>query len=396
MRFRPENLGILVLDAARRDKEVAEIVESDFFRHLEQRASQLRAKTRGDDGAEPDVMGDAQAFRRRDYSSEEPAPARAGRIVSIHSFRGGTGKSNSTANLAVLLARQGLRVGVIDTDIQSPGIHVLFQCDPADFKYALNDYLWGRCEIQDAAVDVTARGAARRRRRGRVRGQALPGAVEPRRRRHRARAARRLRRRAARQGVSRPGARARPRLPVDRHPSRRQRGDAALDRDLRPLPAPAPSRRPGLPGHFGDARAGASARRGGNQGDPQQGSARHRHRRAQGSRRVRLRRPGDRDPAAVARRGAARQRRRLRHPLPRPSVDDRARGRRPRAAGDGAPGSPPERASHERDGRTEGSGIGRDERRATPARSTRCCATRAPRCRRCAAPSRRSSSRRAR
>ena len=53
MRFRPENLGILVLDSARRDKEVAEIVESDFFRHLEQRASKLRAMTRGDDGAEP-------------------------------------------------------------------------------------------------------------------------------------------------------------------------------------------------------------------------------------------------------------------------------------------------------------------------------------------------------
>jgi MinD-like ATPase involved in chromosome partitioning or flagellar assembly len=80
-----------------------------------------------------------------------------GRIVSIHSFRGGTGKSNSTANLAVLLAREGLRVGVIDTDIQSPGIHVLFGCDQADFKWALNDYLWGRCDIRDAAVDVSGR-----------------------------------------------------------------------------------------------------------------------------------------------------------------------------------------------------------------------------------------------
>lgn len=75
--------------------------------------------------------------------------------MSVHSFRGGTGKSNSTANLSVLLARQGLRIGVIDTDIQSPGIHVLFQCEPSEFKYALNDYLWGRCQIEDAAVDVT-------------------------------------------------------------------------------------------------------------------------------------------------------------------------------------------------------------------------------------------------
>ena len=49
------------------------------------------------------------------------------KIISTHSFRGGTGKSNTTANLAVLVARAGNRVGVIDTDIQSPGIHVIFQ-----------------------------------------------------------------------------------------------------------------------------------------------------------------------------------------------------------------------------------------------------------------------------
>ncbi len=48
------------------------------------------------------------------------------KIISTHSFRGGTGKSNVTANLAVLVAKANYRVGVIDTDIQSPGIHVLF------------------------------------------------------------------------------------------------------------------------------------------------------------------------------------------------------------------------------------------------------------------------------
>ena len=79
------------------------------------------------------------------------------KIVSTHSFRGGTGKSNTTANLAVLTARAGHRVGVIDTDIQSPGIHVLFQLDDSTIKKSLNDYLWGRCPIEDAAYDVTSR-----------------------------------------------------------------------------------------------------------------------------------------------------------------------------------------------------------------------------------------------
>jgi len=78
-------------------------------------------------------------------------------IVSIHSFRGGTGKSNTAANLSALLAMEGRRVGVIDTDIQSPGIHVLFGLSEEDMPHSLNDYLWGKCGIEQAAMDVTPR-----------------------------------------------------------------------------------------------------------------------------------------------------------------------------------------------------------------------------------------------
>jgi MinD-like ATPase involved in chromosome partitioning or flagellar assembly len=77
------------------------------------------------------------------------------KIISIHSFRGGTGKSNTTANLAALLAAAGHRVGVVDTDIQSPGIHVLFGLAGVQVRHSLNDYLWGRCSIAQAAHDVT-------------------------------------------------------------------------------------------------------------------------------------------------------------------------------------------------------------------------------------------------
>lgn len=76
-------------------------------------------------------------------------------IVSIHSFRGGTGKSNVSANVAATLAANGQRVGLIDTDIQSPGIHVLFGIGDDYAGLTLNDYLFGKCEIADAAVDVT-------------------------------------------------------------------------------------------------------------------------------------------------------------------------------------------------------------------------------------------------
>lgn len=78
------------------------------------------------------------------------------KIVLVHSFRGGTGKSNTTANLATAIACTGQRVAVIDTDIQSPGIHTLFGLEQeTPLKHTLNDYLWGNCSIEETAYDVS-------------------------------------------------------------------------------------------------------------------------------------------------------------------------------------------------------------------------------------------------
>lgn len=78
------------------------------------------------------------------------------KVVSVHSFRGGTGKSNTTANLTYLCALRGLKVAVVDTDIQSPGIHVIFGLNDDDMGLSLNDYLWGKCEIAETAHDITS------------------------------------------------------------------------------------------------------------------------------------------------------------------------------------------------------------------------------------------------
>ncbi|HIK45778.1 MAG TPA: MinD/ParA family protein [Leptolyngbyaceae cyanobacterium M65_K2018_010] len=78
-----------------------------------------------------------------------------GQIISVHSFRGGTGKSNLVANLSVALAAQGKRIAVVDTDIQSPGIHVLFNLDLKQVNHTLNDYLLGRCSVEAPVFDVT-------------------------------------------------------------------------------------------------------------------------------------------------------------------------------------------------------------------------------------------------
>lgn len=89
-----------------------------------------------------------------------------GKIVSIHSFRGGTGKSNTTANLAAQAALAGKRVGVVDTDIQSPGIHVLFGLDEAKMGKTMNDFLHDKATIREIGFSIgentgTAEGRAK-------------------------------------------------------------------------------------------------------------------------------------------------------------------------------------------------------------------------------------------
>jgi septum site-determining protein MinD len=79
------------------------------------------------------------------------------RLIAVHSFRGGTGKSNITANVASMLAEEGRRVGIVDLDVQSPGIHAIFGFDQdRAMGHSLNDFLWGDCELADAAHDVTS------------------------------------------------------------------------------------------------------------------------------------------------------------------------------------------------------------------------------------------------
>ncbi|QFS52030.1 MinD/ParA family ATP-binding protein [Nostoc sphaeroides] len=91
-------------------------------------------------------------------------------IIAVHSFRGGTGKSNLIANIAATIALQGQRVGIIDTDIQSPGIHVIFGLKEDKMERTLNDYLWGRCDIKDVAYDVTNTLIAEQGNTGKVKG----------------------------------------------------------------------------------------------------------------------------------------------------------------------------------------------------------------------------------
>jgi septum site-determining protein MinD len=79
------------------------------------------------------------------------------KIVSMHSFRRGTGKSGLTANIATLLAAGGRRVGLLDINLQSPSLHVLFGLKETDIPFHLNDYLWGTRTLDEIIYDLTPR-----------------------------------------------------------------------------------------------------------------------------------------------------------------------------------------------------------------------------------------------
>jgi MinD-like ATPase involved in chromosome partitioning or flagellar assembly len=62
-----------------------------------------------------------------------------------------------TANPAACAADRGCRVGVLDADLQSPGVHVLFGVPTAEIKLTLIDFLWDRCTIEETTYDVSPR-----------------------------------------------------------------------------------------------------------------------------------------------------------------------------------------------------------------------------------------------
>jgi MinD-like ATPase involved in chromosome partitioning or flagellar assembly len=79
-----------------------------------------------------------------------------GKCISIHSSRGGTGKSLLATNLAVLYAKKGLNVALIDLDFRAPSLMGVFsKIIKPPFECWLNDYLNGRCSAQNAIVDIS-------------------------------------------------------------------------------------------------------------------------------------------------------------------------------------------------------------------------------------------------
>jgi septum site-determining protein MinD len=77
------------------------------------------------------------------------------KIIAIHSFRRGVGKTTLAANLAVLLVLQGHRVAFIDRNFQTPSAHLFFDLYDDEIQHTFNDYLWNGCDVLSVAQDIT-------------------------------------------------------------------------------------------------------------------------------------------------------------------------------------------------------------------------------------------------
>ena len=73
-------------------------------------------------------------------------------LITISSYKGGTGKTMFAINLAMILTTNGKKVCLIDLDLQAPSIYNTFKNRK---KFWINDYLNKVCKIDQVLNDYT-------------------------------------------------------------------------------------------------------------------------------------------------------------------------------------------------------------------------------------------------
>jgi len=77
-----------------------------------------------------------------------------GKIIAVHSYKGGTGKTLLSVNLAATFAKLGKKVCLFDLDFRAPSLFAILKVDHA--QCWLNDYLNGACDIKKVMVDLSS------------------------------------------------------------------------------------------------------------------------------------------------------------------------------------------------------------------------------------------------
>ena len=81
---------------------------------------------------------------------EDPVKRKPVKTIAITSGKGGVGKTNVTANLALEIRKSGKNVMILDADLGLSNIDVLFQLTP---RYNLQHVLGGEMDLRDIVIE---------------------------------------------------------------------------------------------------------------------------------------------------------------------------------------------------------------------------------------------------
>jgi septum site-determining protein MinD len=77
------------------------------------------------------------------------------KIIAVHSYKGGTGKTLFSVNLAATLAKSGKKVAIFDLDFRAPSLFSILKAE--NNGTWLNDYLNNTADITKVLVDLSGR-----------------------------------------------------------------------------------------------------------------------------------------------------------------------------------------------------------------------------------------------
>jgi len=124
-----------------------EEIARDFFRGANDRRYKL------DQASGLRKIVDSEASRMKTQISADKTGKNMGqrpRVISITSGKGGVGKTNITANLAMAFSKLGKKVLILDADLGLANIDIIFGLHPA---YNLGNVLSGERQLADVIVD---------------------------------------------------------------------------------------------------------------------------------------------------------------------------------------------------------------------------------------------------
>lgn len=77
------------------------------------------------------------------------------KIIAVHSYKGGTGKTSMSVNLAATFAKNGKKVCLFDLDFRAPSLFAILKAQNVESWF--NDYLNNTCEIGTSLIDMSSK-----------------------------------------------------------------------------------------------------------------------------------------------------------------------------------------------------------------------------------------------